>query len=162
MSLLALDQPTCITCRHPLPANDILIRKQVSRIFQLHHQCPVHTDRRGDRREPFPYPIPITPLNRNGLPENDETIFVLGKHLSERGLDFYYKAPVPYRRVITSWECRDDRWLGLLLDLRWCRSNGHGWYENGGRFLQVVDSPFDPCAELTSVEQLDSLAEQLR
>lgn len=142
MKTAVLTQPICNATRYPLPANDQLISQQVSRIFQLHHQWPANSDHRCDRREPFPYMIRATPLNQNGDPEIDETIVVLGKHLSERGLDFYYSTPVPFRRIITSWECRDGEWLGLLLDLRWCRSSGHGWYENGGRFLQVVDSPF--------------------
>ena len=76
-----------------------------------------------------------------------ETIVVLGKHLSERGLDFYYEAPLPHRRVIASWEGRDGIWLALLLDLRWCRSTKHGWYENGGRFLQVVPSPLSEAGD---------------
>ena len=32
----------------------------------------------------------------------------------------------------------DDRWLGMLLDISWCRFTGLGWYESGGRFLQSV------------------------
>ena len=27
------------------------------------------------------------------------------------------------------------------MDLTWCRFNGHGWYENGGRFLAAVNLP---------------------
>ena len=137
-------------------AADQRIHQQVARIFQTYHQPPTQPKRRRDRREPFPYPIYVTPIRRDGSPRTDETFVVLGKHLSEHGLDFYYQAPVPYRRVITSWECTDGRWLGLLLDLRWCRSNKHGWYENGGRFLQVVDSPLSIGRGLLSLHHEDS------
>lgn len=129
-------------CESFLPfqtASDALIRQQVDLVFQAIHQTPVVNNRRCDRREPFPYPIYITPLDAEGQVLIDETIVVLGKHLSERGVDFYYKAPVPHRQVIASLEYASGCWFGFLLDLRWCRSNRHGWYENGGRFLQVVE-----------------------
>lgn len=121
--------------------NDQLVRLRVQQVMQQMRHYPPAFDRRCDRREPFPYPIYVTPIAADGSALIDETIVVLGKHISERGLDFYYQAPLPYRRVIASWECPDGQWLALVLDLKWCRSNRHGWYENGGRFLQVADSP---------------------
>jgi hypothetical protein len=117
---------------------------QVHQVLRQFRCQPLMTDRRSDRREPFPYPIYITPIAADGSPQTDDTIVVLGKHLSEHGLDFYYQAPLAYRRVIASWECSPGNWLALVVDLRWCRSNRHGWYENGGRFLHVVDSPLAP------------------
>ncbi len=133
--------PPCSSGPNQDTGADRQIRLQVQNVIQLFHQRSQGMDRRGDRREPFPYPIHITPIDEDGTAQTNETIVVLGKHLSERGLDFYYMAPLPYRRVIASWECPNGRWLAMVLDLRWCRSNRHGWYENGGRFLQVVDSP---------------------
>jgi hypothetical protein len=123
------------------PTSDQQIRQRVQRILRQHRWQWDERDRREDRREPFPYPIYVTPVSEGGIPLTDETIVVLGKHLSERGLDFYYEAPLPHRRVIVSWESSDGTWLALLLDLRWCRSTKYGWYENGGRFLQAVPSP---------------------
>lgn len=133
------------------------VQDRVQDVVRLYRTRPACGDRRCDRREPFPYPIHVTPVTDSGQVLSDETIVVLGKHLSERGLDFYHDAPLPYRRVITSWECRDGSWLALLLDLRWCRSIRHGWYENGGRFLQAVTSPLE-AAPLTdeSTPRLES------
>jgi hypothetical protein len=130
----------CSSKAHPTEV-DRGIRKEMKQVLQLFRHRAERTDRRTDRREPFPYPIYITPLDDDGMVQESETIVALGKHLSERGLDFYYQAPLPYRRVIASWECSNGQWLAMLLDLSWCRSNRHGWYENGGRFLQAVDSP---------------------
>lgn len=138
--------------------SDQRIRSQVQQLLQLFHHRSLVTDRRFDRREPFPYPIHITPIAADGSPELNETIIVLGKHLSERGLDFYYQAPVPHRRVIASWECADGHWLAMILDLRWCRSNRYGWYENGGRFLQVVNSPFADLTESTTTAGTDAVS----
>ena len=93
------------------------VQDRVSGWCRLHRTRPACGDRRCDRREPFPYPIHVTPVAGRGQVLTEETFVVLGKHLSERGLDFYYSAPLPYRRVITSWECRDGSWLALMLDL---------------------------------------------
>jgi hypothetical protein len=120
---------------------DRRIRAGVQQILHKYRYRRHSGDRRGDRREPFPYPVYVTPVGAGGVPLKNETIVVLGKHLSERGLDFYCEAPLPYRRVIASWECSAGDWMAMIMDLRWCRSNRHGWYENGGRFLQIVDSP---------------------
>ncbi len=118
----------------------------VRQILQKYrHRSPAN-DRRCDRRVPFPYPLDITPIAADGRIQHDDTIVVLGKHLSERGLDFYYHAPLPYRRVVASWGCIDGDRPALLLDLRWCRCTKRGWYENGGRFLQVLTAPL-PAAD---------------
>ncbi len=137
------------------PVLDQQVREHVQVILQQHRYQPAGCDRRTDRREPFPFPIHVTPVSDDGSVQKAETIVVMGKHISERGLDFYYEAPLPHRRVIASWEGPDGHWLALLLDLRWCRSTQHGWYENGGRFLQVVPSPLD------EVDR-EQLAESLR
>ena len=34
--------------------------------------------------------------------------------------------------------------LAFLIDLTWCRFKRQGWYESGGRFLQVAPLPVDP------------------
>ena len=128
------------------------VQDRVQDVVSLYRTRPTCGDRRCDRREPFPYPIHVTPVADSGEVLDDETFVVLGKHLSERGLDFYHSAPLPYRRVITSWECRDGSWLARMLDLRWCRSTRHGWYENGGRFVQAVPSPLGSAPPTDEVE----------
>ncbi len=118
------------------------IRQRVRFILQTFHRTTSTVcDRRRNHRVPFPHPIYVTPVDAEGNQALDETFVVLGKHLSEHGLDFYCQMPIPHRRVIASWEFGPGRWLALLMDLSWCRSNHHGWYENGGRFLQAVESP---------------------
>lgn len=123
-------------------AQDQRVCDCVWKILQKWRHRPQGRDRRFDRRESFPYPIDIIPVASDGRVLHEEGIVVLGKHLSERGLDFYYQAPLPYRRVVASWECPGGDRAALLLDLRWCRCTKRGWYENGGRFLQVLASPW--------------------
>jgi len=95
-------------------------------------------ERRNDRRYPYPQLIRLTPVDDIGKQISSKTIAVVGKTLSERGVGFYHPQALPYRRVVASFHAGDDRWLGLLVDLSWCRFTGLGWYESGGRFLQAV------------------------
>ncbi len=100
-------------------------------------------ERRREKRHPYPYPIYLTPVARDGRTPQGKTIVVVGKHISDHGLDFYHREPLPYRRVIASLACGSGQWVGLLLDLSWCRFCRHGWYDNGGRFLSTATSPLE-------------------
>ena len=99
------------------------------------------SERRRQNRYPFPYLVHLTPVGKDGITPEGETIVVVGKHLSERGLGFYHRQPLPYRRMIVSLQSGSGQWLGFLIDLNWCRFTKHGWYESGGRFLQSVLAP---------------------
>lgn len=98
------------------------------------------TERRRETRYPFPYLVHLSPVGENGETPCGESVVVVGKHISHRGLGFYHPAPLPYRRVIASLES-GGHWYAFLLDLNWCRFTRQGWYESGGRFLQVVAPP---------------------
>jgi hypothetical protein len=103
-------------------------------------------ERRREERFPYPHPIYLTPLPGPGERHADprrETIVVIGKHLTTHGVDFYHREPIPHRRVIASLDAAEHGWIGLLLELTWCRFNRHGWYDNGGRFLSVLESPLE-------------------
>ena len=99
-------------------------------------------ERRREPRHPYPHPIYLTPLE-TPRGKRDEPIVVIGKHLSPHGVDFYHREPLPFNRVICSLDGGQRGWIGLLLELTWCRFNRHGWYDNGGRFLAIVDSPLE-------------------
>lgn len=102
---------------------------------------PPAIERRRETRHLYPYPIHLTPLGPDGAPVADTTLVVIGKHLAPHGVDFYSRQPLPDRRVIASFTCGRGDWVGLVLELGWCRFGRHGWYENGGRFLGVIRSP---------------------
>ena len=104
-------------------------------------------ERRRETRHPYPYPIYLTPVGRDGTTPQGKTIVVVGKHISDHGLDFYHREPLPYRRVIASLACGSGQWVGLLVDLSWCRFCRHGWYDNGGRFLSTASSPLEDAEE---------------
>jgi hypothetical protein len=104
----------------------------------LANHC-ANDERRRQKRHPFPYPIRLIPVDSRSE-AIDDPIIVLGKHLTSHGLDFYYQHPVSHRRVIASFDCELQERSEILMDLTWCRFNGHGWYENGGRFLSAVNT----------------------
>lgn len=98
-------------------------------------------ERRGQQRYPFPRLLHLTPVDEDSAGPVGDTIVAVGRQLSEEGLDFYHREPLPYRRVIATIQQEAGPPIGLLLDLTWCRFNRYGWYDSGGRFLQVVPSP---------------------
>ena len=104
-----------------------------------------HRNDRPERRRYTRYPLPclihLTPLDAD-VPTT-ESVVVVGRHLSENGLGFYHRDPLPYRRVIASLETPNGQWFAFLVDLTWCRFSKGGWYESGGRFLDTALSPLE-------------------
>jgi len=98
-------------------------------------------ERRREARHPYPYPVHLTPYSADGQPDVDRTLVVIGKHLARHGLDFYCPQPLAEKRVIASLDCGRQGWIGLVVELEWCRFSRHGWYDNGGRFVGIVRSP---------------------
>ncbi|MGC4002726.1 MAG: hypothetical protein QM811_06180 [Pirellulales bacterium] len=103
----------------------------------------VGPERRAENRYPYPRLIYLTPTAPDGVTPTGPTQAASGKHLSQGGIGFYHQTSLPFRRMIVTLERDDRRWLSLATDLTWCRFTKHGWYESGGRFLEVVPSPFE-------------------
>ncbi len=117
------------------------VRTQVWALLSTLYPQSELVERRRENRYPFPYLIHLTPVGDDGRTSAGETIVVVGKHLSQRGLGFYHPKPLPHRRMIASLEDARGNRLGFLVDLNWCRFTKQGWYESGGRFLEAVASP---------------------
>jgi len=98
-------------------------------------------ERRRDNRYPFPCLVHLTPVGPDGVSPQGETVVVVGKHLSEKGLGFFHQQPLPHRRMIATLDSGHGHRMGFLIDLNWCRFTKDGWYESGGRFLQTVLPP---------------------
>jgi len=100
----------------------------------------------GEERFPYPYEVYLTPIDRQGHVLADETLCVRGKHISQHGLEFVHRELLPYRHMIASFHSEETGWVGLLLELTWCRFVRRDTYENGGRFLRVLESPLQNLA----------------
>lgn len=137
--------------RLPMPQLDLLgqrdgvcgdeVRAQVWGLLTTLYPRNDLVERRRDNRYPFPCLVHLTPVGRDGVSPQGETVVVVGRHLSEQGLGFFHQQPLPHRRMIASFECGKGRWIAFLIDLSWCRFTKDGWYESGGRFLQAVLAP---------------------
>jgi hypothetical protein len=119
-------------------SNDSPLASQVREFLVglLPRTAPV--ERRNNGRFPFPSLLKMTPVDDQTLTPLEEPLVVVGKELSERGLGFFHQFPLAYRRVIVTLENPDGRKVSLLMDLSWCRFTSQGWYESGGRFLELV------------------------
>ncbi len=129
------------------------VRRQICGLLATFYPERNVTERRKETRYPFPSLIHLTPVGEDGVTAEGDTIVVIGKHLSVRGLGFYHPMPLADRRMIVSLETEDGQWIGFLIDLSWCRFTEQGWYESGGRFLQAVLSPLDQTQETTIAGQ---------
>ncbi len=118
------------------------VQTQVWALISTLYPAQAITERRKETRYPFPYLVHLTPVGQDGVTPEGDSVVVVGKHLSERGLGFYHPKPLPYRRMIASLES-NGHWLGFLIDVSWCRFTRQGWYESGGKFMQSVLSPIE-------------------
>lgn len=123
-----------------LPPDEV-VRRQVWEILAGLSPHAHHPERRAAQRYPYPNLLYLTPVGDNGISSTGDSIVVVGKHISERGLGFFYQQPLPHRRMIASLEAQQSGWVGFLIDITWCRFTRHGWYDSGGRFLQAVAAP---------------------
>ena len=99
---------------------------------------PPSSDRRTEFRNPYPFLVALTPVDGEGTDLSEDSVVVVGKDLSEHGFGFFHREPFPYRRAIVTLSDSSGYSVRLLIDLAWCRFTTHGWYESGGRFLEVV------------------------
>jgi hypothetical protein len=137
-SLLA--HPHLESLPETIPSADESVRRQVWGVLAGLYPRGRTPERRSVQRFPYPQLLYLTPVGEDLLPAGD-SVAVIGKHLSERGLGFYHTQSLPYRRMIASLELPQAHWAGFLIDIKWTRFTKFGWYDSGGRFLQALPSP---------------------
>jgi hypothetical protein len=137
-----IDPPQPATRPMPGEPLDNEVRTQVACLLSALFPKGELAERRREQRYPFPHLVHLTPVDEDGITPRGETVVVVGKHLSERGLGFYHPKPLAHRRMIASLEAAGG-WIAFLVDLTWCRFTQEGWYESGGRFLHSVLSPLE-------------------
>ena len=149
MSILLLDSspaglPTALGA---VGSQQERIRRSVHSAISLYHPSLARIERRAEPRYPYPYPFYLTPLSDKQAILTDATFSVIGRHLSEHGLDFYHPQPLAHRRLIATLPSLAGQWIGLVIELTRTRLSGHGWYDYGGKILGVVEpAPAVACA----------------
>ena len=113
----AFAAPPLVLPRAPSAMRDEQIRVsvQLARASYAPRHDGFRPERRHSSRDSFPYPVHLTPLSRDHRPDVQQTIIVIGRHLSEQGLDFYHYEPVPFRRAVVSLPTNGNEWVSLFL-----------------------------------------------
>ncbi len=123
-------------CKPPLTLGE-----EVTKLLERIRPAVEH-DRRASRRTPIPFLFELSAAPGEVPEELEQTLVVVGKDISERGIGFYHERPIPYRRGILTVDLPCDGPVQLEVDLLWCRFTSLGWYESGGRLLRVSSSSF--------------------
>lgn len=123
----------------PSLAKDRVVRQVHIAMQGILGQSPL--ERRRTKRWAYPHPVHLMPVSISGRLVRDEAVHVIGKHLTLLGLDFYHTQAVPHRRAVASMTLNGEIQIALVLELAWCRFGRHGYYENGGKFLDAIRSP---------------------
>ncbi len=71
------------------------------------------SERRFEPRFPYPHLLYLTPLAKNGVDTQGDSIVVVGKDLSESGMSFFHPRPLADRHMIVSLEAGGSQWLRL-------------------------------------------------
>ena len=110
----------------------------VDRFLRLAEPAGRDFERRAVRRVPFPHLVTLTPIDDAELISIGDPISVVGKQLAGRGLDFFHRDPLGFKRAVVSFDSSIGLHEQLILSLSWCRFLKPGWYDSGGRFTHVV------------------------
>jgi hypothetical protein len=138
MSTLTVDHLSTTTV--PLPNGPKSVREQIwGLLANLYPVAPL-MNRRTEQRYPFACLAHVAPVGDDGKPVG-KPIVAATKNISEGGISFFHPANLPYRRVVLTFERDDVAPVSFLVDVNWCRFTRHGWYESGGRLMQVVEAP---------------------
>ena len=126
--------------------SDVAVCDLVQGMLQASEPHWQQAERRERKRHPFPLLMTLTPIADQEMTAVDEPIVVVGRHLALRGLDFYHREPLPYRRAIISFDELPGQ-AHLVLLISWCRFLRPGWYDSGGRFTHVVQPHPEPAGK---------------
>lgn len=119
------------------PAEEVVRNSVVQLLGSLYPTAHV-PERRREQRYAYPHFLCLSPVGVDRATALPESVTVVGKHLSIGGIGFFHPQPIPYRRVVVSFEGPTGTPLAFLTDLTWCRFTKYGWYESGGKFLSVA------------------------
>ena len=100
----------------------------------------VAQERRREERVAIPVLLRLVPLDADRHPIVRDTMVVVGKNISRRGLSFFHERPLPHRRAIIELAEPGSAAFAAEVDVKWCRFTRPGWYESGGRLIRLASS----------------------
>lgn len=127
---------------------------------------PVPVEKRTHRRFPFRKPITVTPVNNHsGRPDRMKSFSAFGIDISATGICFLARQLVPARKAVLSAEGPNGDVATLLFEPRWVRFTRGGWYQTGGRLVEVLPEEKEPFLAVRVVDappDLEELCENSR
>ena len=120
---------------------------QASVAWLLESGCGDHVpvEKRAHRRFPFRKPITVTPVNNHsGRPDRTKSFSAFGIDISSCGICFLARELVPARKAVLSAEGPNGEMVTLLFEPRWVRFTRGGWYQTGGRLVEVLPQEKEP------------------
>jgi hypothetical protein len=126
----------------------------------------VTVEKRSSRRFSFRRPITVTPVNNHsGRPDRLKSFSAFGIDISSCGVCFLARQLVPVRKAVLSMEGPTGEIATLLFEPRWVRFTRGGWYQTGGRLVEVLPEEPEPFIAVRLVDtppELDELCENAR
>ena len=126
----------------------------------------VPVEKRAHRRYSFRKPLTVTPVNNHsGRPDPLKCFPAFGIDISASGICFLARQLVPARKAVLSLEGPCNKTVPVLFEPRWVRFTRGGWYQTGGRLLEVLQDEKDimPAVRLLDPPpELDELCEKSR
>lgn len=143
------------------------LRGAVARLLESERRMQVPHEKRESRRFVFRKGVVVTPIeDQSGRLSANLAFSGFGCDVSTTGFGFVARQLLPSRRAVVSFHVADAERLHILFDARWVRFTHGGWYQIGGRFIELVPrcSELDTSCESerkASDEGLDCSTEQL-
>jgi len=126
----------------------------------------IPVEKRAHRRFSFRKPITVTPVNNHsGQPDRLKSFSAFGIDISSCGICFLARQLVPVRKAVLSAEGPSGEIVTLLFEPRWVRFTRGGWYQTGGRLVEVLPEEKEPFLAVRLVDappDLEELCENSR
>ncbi len=123
-------------------------------------------EKRVHRRFPYRKPISVTPINNTtGRPDSARCFPAFGIDISSNGICLLARQLVPARNAVLSLEGPGQKAVSILFEPRWVRFTRGGWYQTGGKLLEVLQEDVAPYPAFRLLEpppELEELCEKSR
>jgi hypothetical protein len=101
-------------------------------------------EKRANIRISFRRPFTVTPIsNATGRPDQLRSFPAFGIDISATGICFIARHLVPARKAVLSLEGPGGKLVGVLFEPRWVRFTRGGWYQTGGKLLELLQDSND-------------------
>lgn len=114
------------------------IARLVVQAAEFSAPLPRAIEKREHARRPYPSVVSVTPLIDGTREPASETFSVIGRNLSNLGLDFFHDYLIPEKEAVIGLQSANESWAHFVMEIGWSRFVQGGWYISGGKFTEVI------------------------